>query len=166
MDFTIKRAKYIRDFGISCLVFLLLLIVTTIAVFELTSNIPWTDLTVDTNWILNNTNITFVFIIWVISVIGLTVTGIGCFISCILILATDWKLPMLINDRIVWGIIGLLLIPVIACLVFGSKAYNALLNEKSNKSQTSTESVETNTQVNTETTSEPSKPVNVDDGSW
>ncbi len=155
MDFNLKRAKHIRNFGISNLVFLMLFFATSIAVVCLTDSWLFSDYT-DTDWIKNHTNIAFVSIIWFISLIGLSITCIGCFVCSILILATDWKDLKLVNDRILWGVLAFVITPGLSCLCFGSKAYKTLSNNTNNNTVSQ----------QTEGNAQQAKPVNVDDGSW
>ena len=48
------------------------------------------------------------------------------FIDTLIIMLTDWKISELQNSKIVWGVIGLLLLGNIANIAFGSSAYKKL----------------------------------------
>ncbi len=56
--------------------------------------------------------------------IAFGITGIGSLVGNILILATDWKNKTLNDAKLVWGLLGILLLGGISGWVFGQKAKN------------------------------------------
>ncbi len=152
MDFLLKRAKTIRNFGIANLVLVITFIIWTIVFY-------WNSIFVE-----NNTNNIF-FILFIIILLGLIITFIGTFACSILILSTNWKDEELASSNIVWGILGLILIPTIATLCFGVKACRIL----SQRVQNTSNNVYNATPVNSEQlkgTEEKKSSTNIDDATW
>ncbi len=112
MDIALKRAKIIKAIGI-------------------------TTLSVGLAWILFFIISIFVpFMMW-LGVVAVVAWGPACLTAAILILITDWQCAELDDCKVLWGVLGILLLPSIAPTVFGVKAVKALTNiNSSTNSQT------------------------------
>ncbi len=119
MNKLISRAKWIRNTGIALLIFCAITIVLAIILF------------------LNSSNVEIYYaivVLFAVVVIAFVILAIMEFIGAIYILATDWKLPSLNNDKILWGILALVILPTISLIIFGQKAVGELLNAQDNNS--------------------------------
>ncbi|MGL5590907.1 MAG: hypothetical protein ACRDCH_02445 [Metamycoplasmataceae bacterium] len=63
-------------------------------------------------------------ILW-FTLFGIIISAIIGLIDSIIILASDFKNKELNNDKILWGLLSLLLLGNIGCLIFGIKMMNA-----------------------------------------
>ncbi len=97
---------------------------------------------------------------WPLIYVGAVVIVAGgpiCLAAAIMILATDWQNQEINDCKLLWGLLGLLLIPAIAPIVFGNKAIKILSNNTSNNasvpSTTTAAIVEGNTNTNVSSTS-------------
>ncbi|MGL5732969.1 MAG: hypothetical protein ACRCXE_02790, partial [Metamycoplasmataceae bacterium] len=72
---------------------------------------------------MRNRNIVGI-ILW-FTIIGLIISAIIELIDSIIILSSDFKNKELNNDKLLWGLLSLLLLGNIGCLIFGIKMMNA-----------------------------------------
>ena len=86
-----------------------------------------------------------------IGVITIIAGGPICLAAAIMILATDWQNQEINDSKLLWGLLGLLLIPAIAPIVFGNKAVRILSNNTSSNpsTQPTTSAITTEVSANT-----------------
>ena len=104
----INKAKRIRNIGVICVLFELTMIGMLIGLFV-------------------QEEISMGYAIGFYTIIGITaLLAFINFINVIVFMCTDWELDSLQNSKVVWGILGLLLIGLISTIAFGSMAKNQL----------------------------------------